>query len=113
MYNANLKTFLKVADSGSLTQVAQDENTSPSLILKQIRQLEIRLGLPLFYRTNKGSTLTAAGRMLYTDIKFLIEFCDNAVARAKRAMEAEYDQTITVSVTNDAGLIVSGILESI
>lgn len=42
--------------------------------------------MKLFERSHRGLTLTRAGRSLYQDAKYIIQYCRDSVARAKKAM---------------------------
>lgn len=61
-----LKTFVKIAEEGSLTKAAELLFTSQPAISAQIKALEEELGVALFDRTSRGMQLTAKGRLLYT-----------------------------------------------
>ncbi|MCI2255300.1 LysR family transcriptional regulator [Domibacillus sp. PGB-M46] len=71
-----LKIFQTVAKSGSISQAARElEYAQPNITMK-IQQLETDLQTTLFYRHNRGTTLTAKGSTLlvYTEKIFnLIE----------------------------------------
>ena len=56
--------FWRVARAGHLTRVAQELNTSQSALSAQIRQLEDRLGEPLFKREGRRLVLTETGQMV-------------------------------------------------
>ena len=62
--------FWRVARSGHLTRAAQELHTSQSALSAQIRQLEDRLGEPLFVREGRRLTLTETGRLALT-------YCEN------------------------------------
>ena len=68
MYNPHLETFLVVADSSSFSKASQKLFISPTAVIKQINLLENEIGFPLFYRDNKGITLTDAGKSFYNDV---------------------------------------------
>ncbi len=87
MYNPQLDTFLCVAESGSFNKAAEKLYISPAAVIKQINLLEESLGLQLFVRTHRGLQLTRAGKSLYQDSKYIIQYCRDSVARAKKAME--------------------------
>ena len=87
MYNPQLETFLRVADAGSFNKAAEENYITPTAVLKQINLLEASLGLKLFDRSHRGLTLTKAGRSLYQDAKYIIQYCRDAVTRAKNAMQ--------------------------
>lgn len=59
----HLHYFQVVAHEGHLTRAAERLNVSQSAISLQIRQLEDRLGQPLFERRQRGLHLTEAGRI--------------------------------------------------
>ena len=86
MYNPQLETFLRAADAGSFSKAAEDAFITPTAVIKQINLLEQSLGVKLFDRTHRGLTLTPAGRSLYQDAKYIIQYCRDSAARAKNAM---------------------------
>ncbi len=86
MYNPQLETFLRVADAGSFSRAAEEAYITPTAVIKQINLLEESLGVKLFDRTHRGLTLTKAGRSLYQDAKYIIQYCRDSVVRAKNAM---------------------------
>lgn len=59
-----LHCFIRVAEQGSFSQAAQTLDQSQSMVSRQIRQLEVELGLTLLKRNGRGVTLTASGRQL-------------------------------------------------
>lgn len=60
----HLYYFWQVAKLGHLTQAAQRVHTSQSALSAQIRQLEDRLGEPLFVREGRRLVLTDPGRLV-------------------------------------------------
>lgn len=87
MYNPQLETFLKVADAGSFNKAAEESFITPTAVIKQINLLEDSLEVKLFERTHRGLHLTKAGRSLYQDSKYIIQYCKDSVTRAKNAMQ--------------------------
>ena len=65
MYDRKLKTFICVADRGSLSKAAEDLYVTPASIMKQMNSLEYQLGMKLLIRTNQGVELTEAGKYIY------------------------------------------------
>lgn len=59
----HLRYFQAVALEGNLTRAAETLNVSQSAVSTQIRQLEERLGHPLFERRGRSLLLTEAGRI--------------------------------------------------
>ena len=98
MYNLQLETFIVVADMGSFNKAAEALFISPPAVTKQINLLEKDLGLTLFVRTHRGLLLTEAGRSLYKDAKYIIQYCKNSVEGAKKAMQ-EKDNVIRIGAS--------------
>ncbi|MDO4535683.1 MAG: LysR family transcriptional regulator [Clostridium perfringens] len=77
-----LKVFQTVAKTGSISQAARELNYAQSNISTKIKQLEDHFKTNLFYRHNKGITLTNKGQLLleYSEkILNLIDETKNAV----------------------------------
>ena len=89
MYDPHLDTFIKVADTGSFSKAAEQLFISPTAVVKKINILESNLGVRLFTRTYHGVALTAAGMALYNDAKYIINYSNIAVSRAKNAMSEQ------------------------
>lgn len=88
MYNPQLDTFLCVAESGSFNKAAEKLYISPPAVIKQINLLEESLGLQLFVRTHRGLVLTEAGKSLFQDARYIIQYCKDSVTRARNAMQS-------------------------
>ena len=89
MYNPQLETFIRVADAGSFSKAAEESYITPTAVIKQINLLEASLDVKLFERTHRGLTLTKAGKSLYQDTKYIIQYCRDSVIRAKNAMQED------------------------
>ena len=87
MYNPQLDTFIRVADAGSFNKAAEESYITPTAVIKQINLLEDSLGVKLFERTHRGLILTKAGKSLYQDTKYIIQYCRDSITRAKNAMQ--------------------------
>jgi DNA-binding transcriptional LysR family regulator len=74
---ALVRSFLAVLDAGSLTGAARRLGAQQPTLSRQIAELEVQLGAPLFERTGRGVVPTAAAL---------------AIADAARQMEAGADQ---------------------
>ena len=95
MYNQQIKTFIQVADKGSLSKAAEDLFVTPASVMKQMNALEERLDLKLLKRTNHGIELTDAGRYIYDTAKKIIAESEDAVQKA-RAIEQRILKTIRI-----------------
>lgn len=89
MYNPQLETFIRAADAGSFNKAAEESYITPTAVIKQINLLEKSLGVKLFDRTHRGLLLTAAGKSLYQDSRYIIQYCKDSVTRAKNAMQED------------------------
>ena len=63
------KTFVAVADSESISAAARALYISQPAVSSEIAQLEDKLGTKLFFRTNRGVSLTPEGTLIYDYIK--------------------------------------------
>ncbi|NML30272.1 LysR family transcriptional regulator [Paraburkholderia antibiotica] len=61
----SLRCFEAAARLLSFTKAAQSLNLTQSAVSQQIRNLESRLGYPLFLRQSRGLVLTAKGKILF------------------------------------------------
>ena len=76
-----LRQFLAVAETGSVRAAARRLNMSQPPITAALRQLEERLGAPLFERSVKGMAPTPAGRALAEDARSVLARLERAEAR--------------------------------
>lgn len=88
MYNPQLETFIKVADAGSFNKAAEEMFITPTAVIKQINLLENSLDVKLFERTHRGLTLTNAGRSIYNDARYIIQYSAESIQRAKKAVQS-------------------------
>ena len=86
MYNPQLETFICVVDSGSFSKAAEKLYITSPAVIKQINSLEDSLNLQLFERTHRGLIVTKAGKSLYKDAKYVIQYCKESMERAESAM---------------------------
>lgn len=78
-----LRSFVAVADTGSLTRAAERLFLSQPALTKQIKQLETRLGVRLFTRSRAGMSLTAPGRTLAARAPALLADWDRLLRETK------------------------------
>ena len=86
MYNPQLDTFICVVEAGSFSKAAEELYISAPAVIKQINSLENSLNLQLFERTHRGLIITEAGKSLYQDAKYLIQYSKESLIRAQEAM---------------------------
>jgi DNA-binding transcriptional LysR family regulator len=76
----HLANLLAIATHGSFNRAAAALNLSQPALSKSIALLEHRLGVPVFDRTTRGSTLTAAGEILLRRARSLAMLISDAEA---------------------------------
>lgn len=72
MNTDHLASFLAVASRLNYTRAGEDLHLSQSAVWRQMRQLESRLGVPLFEQIGKNLHLTEAGRELEREAQVLL-----------------------------------------
>jgi LysR family transcriptional regulator for metE and metH len=80
----HLRLVSTVATVGGLTKAGRQLNLSQSALSHQLRDIEARLGTPLFLRVGKRMVLTAAGERLHRsadDILRVLEGTETAIRR--------------------------------
>ena len=80
----HLRTFLAVADAGSLTRAAESLYLSQPAVSAQVKALELELGLPLFRRAARGMELTAGGDELLERARDVVHRADGIARLAER-----------------------------
>ncbi|WP_436957710.1 LysR family transcriptional regulator [Streptomyces sp. SudanB182_2057] len=80
-----LRSFVAVAEEGTLTRAAERLFVAQPALTKQIRQLETQLGVRLFTRSRTGMTLTEAGRALAGRVPALLAGWDQALRETRSA----------------------------
>lgn len=98
MYNPLLDTFLAVSDCGSFTKAADKLFISPTAVMKKMNVFEKHLNLKLIDRTPAGIKLTPAGKVVYRDAKFIMDYSKKSIAAANTAT-LDYDTTFCVGTS--------------
>ncbi|MDX5626964.1 MULTISPECIES: LysR family transcriptional regulator [unclassified Brenneria] len=80
MHSSEIRYFLVVATTGSLSAASEHLFVAVSAISRQIQRLEERLGVPLFERHARGMVLNDAGRILENHVRKSMMDMDLAVA---------------------------------
>jgi LysR family transcriptional regulator, transcriptional activator of nhaA len=90
----HLRYFRAVAHEGNLTRAAERLNLSQSALSIQIKQLEDRLGHPLFLRAGRRLTLTEAGRIALDHADRIFGAGEELIATLRQTGEAR--QTLRI-----------------
>src|SRR5215475_13166821 len=86
----HLRYFVAVAEEGSLTNAAERRlHTAQPSLSRQIRDLELEVGVPLLERGARGISLTAAGRTFLDHARLALLQVDAASEAARREAHPE------------------------
>src|SRR5579862_3410801 len=86
----HLRYFVAVAEEGSLTNAAERRlHTAQPSLSRQIRDLELEVGVPLLERRARGVALTAAGRTFLDHARLALLQVDAAGEAARRAAQPD------------------------
>src|SRR5215471_3350376 len=107
MENDLLNTFIHVIDAGSLSKAAEQLYISSTALMKQMNVLEAQIGVQLLIRTHHGIRATDAGISFYSDAKFLLQYSEKAIVRARQAANTNpYMIRIGTSILNPCTVLV-------
>jgi DNA-binding transcriptional LysR family regulator len=73
-----MKTFVRIAETGSITRAARSLNLSLPMASRHLRWLEQELGTALVHRTTRQLHLTGAGQEFATRARALLDELDQA-----------------------------------
>ncbi|WP_354674367.1 LysR family transcriptional regulator [Cupriavidus alkaliphilus] len=91
-----LRTFVTVADSGSLSAAAPRLFLSQSSVSEQLRKLEERAGVPLLTRGRHGAQPTPAGQRLLAHARRILDLNELALQELRgHALEGELRLAVT------------------
>jgi len=86
----HLRYFVAVAEEGSLTNAAERRlHTAQPSLSRQIRDLELEVGVPLLERRARGIALTAAGRTFLDHARLALLQVEAAGEAARRAAQPD------------------------
>jgi DNA-binding transcriptional LysR family regulator len=67
-----IQLFLRLAELGSISRVAEEQQLAKSMVSTQLKKLEQQLGVRLFQRTTRHFSLTAQGEQYRTQVQTLL-----------------------------------------
>lgn len=84
-----ITTFIRAAELGSFNRAAQVQGTTAQAVSKSIRQLEQHLGVRLFHRTTRKSSLTEDGQRLLDSVQDSLQTLTGAIRGVKDAARGQ------------------------
>lgn len=101
----DLKHFLAVARSGSLTDAARSLKAGAATVSRHIESLETRLGARLFEHRSTGFVLTEVGRSILTRAEE-VEAAVQSLEREAASKDADLVGKVRVATTEDMATMV-------
>ncbi|QCI67180.1 LysR family transcriptional regulator [Phreatobacter stygius] len=74
-----LKTFIRVAETGSLSKASDRLRLAQPALSRQIKLLEAEIGMPLFIRYGRGMQMTEAGQELLARVAGLVHQLETSI----------------------------------
>jgi DNA-binding transcriptional LysR family regulator len=99
-----MRTFVRVAERGSLSAVARELGVGQSTITRQLRELEEAVGVPLLSRTTRRVTMTDEGSRYYANSVQILRLVEQAGDEARSTRGAPAG-TIRISCTAAFGVL--------
>lgn len=100
----DLRYFVSIAETGSFTKSALQNNIAQSALSRRVRDIETELGVQLFYRNGRGVLLTEVGETFLTRARGIladVEGLRQEMGRTAGVLEG----TVTLAVPPSVGLI--------
>lgn len=94
-----LKTFLAVVDSGSVSEAADLLFVSPPAVSAALASLQSELGVALLARVGRGVAITPAGAVFAPYARGVLRIADEGVAAAREALDPETGRVRLAAVT--------------
>ena len=100
---SQITAFMVVSEELSFKRAAERLAVDPSAISRRIKELEVTLGFPLFYRSTHDVRLTDAGRHFYDGSLDLVGTLRDTIATASRVAKGNVEH-IRIAYMTFAGL---------
>ena len=105
-----LRAFVEVAEHGNIKDASEKLYRTPSALSMTLKQIEERLGCPLF-ETDRKSSLTEMGRFLYDQAVVLLRDYDRAMERIEAQSKARSGKLRIASVPSVAAMLLPEFLQ--
>ena len=96
---SQMRTFVRIAESGSLSRAAKSLRLSLAAVSRQLSALERELGVPLVLRTTRRLALTEAGRTYYAEAVRVLGAVDRARETVRGSRRVEGRVMVSAGVT--------------
>lgn len=99
-----MRTFVRVAERGSLSAVARELGLGQSTVTRHLREIEDAVGVPLLSRTTRRVTVTDEGSRYYANCVQILRLVEQAGDEARGTRGAPAG-TIRISCTAAFGVL--------
>ena len=96
----NMKAFVHIVDSGSMSAAAGRLEVAKSAVSRRLKELEAHLGVQLFHRTTRSMNLTDSGRAFYQQSVRILEDlteAESAIAQAHGTLKGSLKVAVPYS----------------
>lgn len=100
----DLQYFVSIAETGSFTKSALQNNVAQSALSRRVRDIETEMGTALFYRNGRGVVLTEAGEIFLTAARDILAQRE-ALRQTMRRSAADLEGTVKLAVPPSVGLV--------
>ncbi len=100
----DLRYFVSIAETGSFTKSALQNNIAQSALSRRVRDVETELGVQLFYRNGRGVLLTEVGETFLARARGILADMESLRQEMTRT-SGVLDGTVTLAVPPSVGLI--------
>lgn len=100
----DLRYFVSIAETGSFTKSALQNNIAQSALSRRVRDVETELGVQLFYRNGRGVLLTEMGETFLARARGILADMESLRQEMTRSAGV-LDGTVTLAVPPSVGLI--------
>lgn len=97
----SIYSFIAVAETGSMTEAANELSVSHSAVSQAIKSLETQIGQALFIRAGRKVVLNAAGRRYYKQVAPAIE---QIVAATQNLIDEQQSQRLTLNMVHSLAM---------
>jgi len=101
---SDLRYFVSIAETGSFTKSALQNNIAQSALSRRVRDIEAEMGVQLFYRNGRGVVLTEVGETFLTRARGILADMESLRQEMERTAGV-LDGTVTFAVPPSVGLI--------
>jgi len=106
----HVRTFVTVAEQGSVSKAALRLRITQPALSRQIQDFQRELGLKLFDRVGRGLVLTSEGEQLLTECRALLTHAQTIGERAKTLQRGDTGTLIVAASPVQIEAVLSGVL---